>query len=91
MGFQAWSNYWLTPRSSVQASYRHAKVAKDFIPSGETVNDGSVKILWWFHRDVSLSGCVQYEKWLAPVLAPTPQTNWTSSLELAFWPPRLNR
>ncbi len=86
MGFQAWSTYWFTPRSSLQASYRHAKVAKDFIPSGETLNDGSVKVNWWFHRDLSLSGSVQYEKWLAPILAPTPQTNWTSAVQVTFWP-----
>jgi membrane-associated phospholipid phosphatase len=86
MGFQAWSNYWFTPRSSLQLGYRHAKVAKDFIPSGETLNDGSVKANWWFHRDLSLSGSVQYEKWLAPILAPTAQTNWTSTVELTFWP-----
>ena len=86
MGFQAWSSYWFTPRSSLQASYRHAKVAKDFIPSGETLNDGSVKVNWWLHRNLSLSGSVQYEKWLAPILAPTAQTNWTSTIEVAFWP-----
>jgi len=86
MGFQAWSTYWFTPRRSLQASYRHAKVAKDFIPSGETLNDGSVKADWWFHRELSLSGSVQYEKWLAPILAPTAQTNWTSTVELTFWP-----
>jgi len=33
-----------------------------------------------------LSGSVQYEKWLAPVLAPTAQTNWTSTVEIDFWP-----
>jgi hypothetical protein len=61
-------------------------VAKDFIPDGETINDGSVKINWWVHGDVSLSGSVQYEKWLAPILAPGPQKNWTSSVEVAFYP-----
>ncbi len=85
-GFQAWSNYWFTARSSLQVNYRHAKVAKDFIPSGETLNDGSAKLLWWFHRDISLSGSVQYEQWLAPILASTPQTNWTSTVEITFWP-----
>jgi len=28
----------------------------------------------------------QYEKWKAPLLAPTPQTNWTSTVAIAFWP-----
>jgi len=86
MGFQAWSTYWFTPRSSLQTEYRHAKVAKDFIPSGETLNDGSVKVNWCIRRDLSLSGSVQYEEWLAPILAPTAQTNWTSSVEVTFRP-----
>jgi hypothetical protein len=86
MGFQAWTNYWFTPRSYLQFNYRHAKVDKDFVPEGETMNDGSVKILWWFHRQLSLSGSLQCEKWNAPLLASTPQTNWTSTIEIAFWP-----
>jgi len=61
-------------------------VAKDFIPGGETVNDGSVKATWWLHNNTSLSAYVQDEKWLAPILAPGPQTNWTSSIEISFQP-----
>ena len=66
--------------------YRHAKVASDFIPGGETVNSGSVKLDWWIRQDLSVSAFVQYEKWLAPVLAPTSQANWTSSVDVTFWP-----
>jgi hypothetical protein len=33
-----------------------------------------------------VSGFVQYEKWLAPMLASGPQTNVTTSLALTFWP-----
>jgi hypothetical protein len=85
-GVQAWSTYWFSSRSSLQFGYREGKVAKDFIPDGETVNDGSVKATWWLQKGISLSGSVQYEKWLAPILAPSPQTNWTSSVEVAFYP-----
>jgi len=85
-GFQAWTNYWIRPRSSFQLSYRQAKIAKDFIPGGETQQNGSAKIGWWFHRELSVSGSVQYEKWTAPILAPTPQTNWTSTIQVTFWP-----
>jgi membrane-associated phospholipid phosphatase len=91
MGFQAWSNYWFTPKSSLQASYRHAKVDKDFIPGGETLNDGSMKILWWFGSRMSVGASVQYEKWSAPILASTAQTNWTSTVEIALWPKFWNR
>jgi hypothetical protein len=86
LGLQGWSTYWFSPRNSVQVSYRHAKVAKDFIPGGETLNDGSIKLNWWFREDLSLSGSFQYEKWLAPILAPAAQSHWTSSVQLTFWP-----
>jgi Capsule assembly protein Wzi len=85
-GIQAWSTYWLGSRNNIQLGYRHAKVSKDFIPQGETVNDASVAVNWWVRKDISVSGFVQYEKWLAPVLAPTSQTNWTSSVEVTFYP-----
>jgi hypothetical protein len=90
-GFQAWTNYWFTPKSSLQASYRNAKVAPDFIPGGETLNDAALKGMWWFRRDLSISGSVQYEKWLAPILAPSAQTNWTTTVEISFWPKPWNK
>jgi Capsule assembly protein Wzi len=86
MGFQAWSTYWFNPRNTIQFGYRHAKVANDFIPSGGTLNDGSVRLNWWLHDNLQFGAFVQYEKWVAPVLAPGPQTNWTSSVEITLWP-----
>ena len=85
-GYQAWSTYSFRPRTSLEFGFRHVKVDPDFIPAGETVNDGSVKFDVTVHRDVSVSATVQYEKWLAPLLAPTAQTNWTSSFQVVFWP-----
>ena len=60
------------------------KVAKDFIPGGETVDDGSVKVNWLLNKSVRVSAYIQYEKWLAPIVAPGPQTNWTSLVEMTF-------
>jgi hypothetical protein len=85
-GFQSWSKYWFSPRNTLEFGYRHANVDSNFIPGGETVNDGSIKLDWWARRDLSVSTFVQYEKWKAPLLAPTPQTNWTSTVAIAFWP-----
>jgi len=85
-GVQAWTTYWFSSRSNLQVGYRHASLACDFIPRGETINDGFAKANWWVHNDFDISVFVQYEKWLAPVLAPGPQTNWTSSVEISFQP-----
>jgi hypothetical protein len=88
MGFQGWSTYWFSPRKSIQLEYRHAKVDSDFIPSGETINDGSVKVNWQLRSEWSVSASLQYEKWFAPILAPTVQTNVTSAVEIQFTPHR---
>ncbi len=90
-GFQGWSTYWFSPRNSLQFGYRHAKVASDFIPGGETVNDGSVKVDWLVSTDLILSALVQYEQWKVPLLAPGRQTNLTSSIEISFHPQKLFR
>lgn len=85
-GYQAWSTYWFGERNSVGFGYRHSKVSAQFIPGGETLNDGSLTLNWWPSRELSLSTYVQYEKWLAPFLAPGPQTNWTSAVDITFFP-----
>lgn len=85
-GIQARSTYWFNGRSSLQFGYRHAKVASDFIPGGETFNDASVQLSFWVRRDVNIVASTQYEKWLAPVLAPTAQTNWTSTVGISYQP-----
>ena len=84
-GVQAWTNYWFTPRTSLQLGYRHARVPADFIPGGGTYNDGSVRLNCWL-RDVNLSTLVQYERWKYPLLASGAQTNVTTSLQLTYWP-----
>jgi len=86
MGFQGWSTFRFKPRNGIQLAYRHAKVELYFIPGGETINDGSVKVSWQLRDDLSASVGAQYEKWLAPILASTAQTNWTSPVDLTFWP-----
>jgi hypothetical protein len=87
-GAQAWSTYWLSPRKSIQFSYRHEKVSKDFIPNGGTLSDFGARADLWVRPDLSISSSVQYEQWNFPVLVPGAQSNLTSSLQLTFWPGR---
>jgi membrane-associated phospholipid phosphatase len=86
LGLQAWTNYWFTSRTSLQFSYRHAKIAADFIPGGETFNDASASANFWLRNSLQVSASVQYEQWLAPALSATPQSNWTSSIGISFQP-----
>jgi membrane-associated phospholipid phosphatase len=85
-GAQAWSNYRFSPRSFIQASFRHQKVSQQFMPGGGSLTDASLSANFWVRDDLSVSGSIQYERWLYPVITPGAQTNVTTSLQLVFWP-----
>jgi membrane-associated phospholipid phosphatase len=85
-GVQAWSNYRFSPRSFVQASFRHQKVSQQFMPGGGSLTDASLSANFWLRDDLSVSGTFQYGRWLYPIITPGAQTNFTSSLQLTFWP-----
>jgi len=85
-GFQAWSTYWAGPRNSIQFGYRHSTTSPGFIPRGGNLTDGSVSVNWWIHKNWNVSASSQYEKWNVPLLASTPQSNWTTSFQVGFWP-----
>jgi hypothetical protein len=85
-GYQAWSTYSISPHSSIQASFRYAKISKDFIPQGSTQWDAAVSAMLRIRSDLQLKAFLQYESWLEPVLAPTRQTDFTTSVEFTWWP-----
>jgi membrane-associated phospholipid phosphatase len=85
-GYQGWTTYWFSPRNSLQFGFRHAKVDGHFIPGGETINDGSVNLNLHVRDAWTITTGLQYERWVAPLLASTPQTNWTSSVGITYWP-----
>jgi len=85
-GIQAWSRYWLSPRSSFQLGYRHQKVDPKFIPQGGTLNDASARADFWPIPDCSVSAFVQYEQWTFPLLASGLQKNFTTSIQFTYWP-----
>lgn len=85
-GEQAWSTYWLSAQNKIQFNYRHRKVDSQFISGGGTVNSATAKADIWLNPRAELSGSVQYETWNFPVLAPRPQANVTTSVQLTFWP-----
>ena len=87
-GEQAWLNYWFSPKSSLQFGYRHQQVDGDFIPGGVKLHDEFVKANLWVSGNLNVTALLQHEQWTAPLLAPTPQTNWTSSVGITFQPDR---
>jgi hypothetical protein len=82
-------NYWFSPKSSLQFGYRHQQVDGDFIPGGVKLHDEFVKANLWVTGNFNVTAFLQHEQWNAPLLAPTPQTNWTSSVGVTFQPNKL--
>jgi Capsule assembly protein Wzi len=85
-GGQAWLTYWLSPRESIQLGYRNAKVAAGFLPGGTTQNDFSLRAVLRIKSDLELTTFAQYEAWKAPLLAPGRVTDFTGSVQLAYFP-----
>jgi hypothetical protein len=87
-GVKVWTSYWFTPRNKLQFEFRHLKVSHEFITSGGTLADGSVRADLLVRSRFSVSAAVQYETWNFPVIAPARQSNVTSSVQVSFWPKR---
>jgi membrane-associated phospholipid phosphatase len=88
-GVQAWTTYWLNPRSNVQLSFRHQKVSQQFIPDGGTLTDVGVSGEYWFRHNLGVSAWVQHERWLFPVIQPNASQNVTAAVEFLFQPKKL--
>jgi membrane-associated phospholipid phosphatase len=86
MGYQAWSTYHLSPKSSIQVAVRNSKISNDFIPGGSTQWDWNVSADLWPRKDLEVKPFLQYETWWVPVLAPTRQADFTSSVQITWWP-----
>jgi membrane-associated phospholipid phosphatase len=84
--YQAWSRYWLGPRSNIEFSYRHMQVSPRFINGGGNINDASVHTDFWMRHSWDVSATVQYERWNYPILAPGPQVNVSASVGITYSP-----
>lgn len=87
-GAQAWTNYWFTPKSRLQASYRHQKVSQQLLPGGGTLTDAGIQADVWTSPELSFTTKLQYETWNFPVIKPGPQSDVSASVQVSFWPKR---
>jgi hypothetical protein len=88
-GAQAWTNYWFNARNRLQFNFRHQKVSQEFIPGGGSLTDAGVRSDYWLRPNLGLSGSVQYERWLFPVIQPNESRNVTATVGILFEPQRL--
>ena len=85
-GAQAWTNYWFNARNRVQINFRHQKVSQQFIPGGGTLTDIGVRGDYWTRFNVGISGWLQHERWLFPVIQPNAANNVTAAVQISFEP-----
>jgi membrane-associated phospholipid phosphatase len=84
--YQGWSTYHFSAATSLVLSFRQLKASNAFFPSGGTQTDASARFEWQFHHDLKINAFVQHERWLIPVLKPTPQQNVTGQLQFTYTP-----
>ena len=85
-GGQAWLTYHLSPAEMVQLSYRHAKVAKDFVPLGTTQNSFDVHVVKRYKEQLELSADIQQEWWKAPFYKEGKQSDTVATFQVTVWP-----
>ena len=85
-GAQAWTNYWFNARNRIQVNFRHQKVSQQFIPGGGTLTDIGIRGDYWTRSNVGISGWIQQERWLFPVIQPSAANNFTAAVQVSFQP-----
>ncbi len=82
---QAWTNYWLSPRDTLQFTYRHSTVSADFIPGGGAWQDYAWSNDLYSKTGFYLRSEVQYEHITRyPLLFNGRQHNVTAIVEFGF-------
>ncbi len=84
-GGQAWATYWFSPRDKLQLSYRHQENDQSYIGGGH-LNDVGVSGEFRLRPDIAFSGALQYEQWRFPVLSSAAHSDFTTSMQLTFYP-----
>ena len=88
-GAQAWTTYWLSPKSKIAVNFRHQEVSPSFIPQGGALTDFGVSGDYWLRSNLGLSAWVQHERWRFPVIQANVSNNVTAALQITFEPRRL--
>jgi hypothetical protein len=85
-GGQAWATYWFNAQSTLQVGYRTLRVSHFFVPQGLDQQAAYGELRYRWQDGLALQFMLQAERWAAPVLAPSPQTNVTTQFQISFTP-----
>ncbi len=84
-GEQIWTTWNLSPRSSIEASYRGMTVNREFLQGG-ALHDFSVAANLQVHHEWYLRLEDQAEWWRFPLLSTTPKRNDEFTIQLSYMP-----
>ena len=85
-GGQAWLTYWISPQSTIRIGYRTVQVSRFYVPQGLNQKDPYAEVNYQWQNGLGLQVMFQDERWAAPVLAPTPQHDYTAQVQISFTP-----
>jgi Capsule assembly protein Wzi len=84
-GEQIWTTWNLSPRSSIEATYRGMTVNREFLQGGD-LHDFSVAANLQIGTEWRLWIEDQAEWWRFPLLSTTPERNNAFTVQLSYWP-----
>jgi hypothetical protein len=91
-GGQAWLTWHLSPQEQAQFSYRTVKSpaanskGTGFVAGGTSQNIYQFNVTKRFLKDIEVNGLVQYERWVAPIYKPGPQSDTTAQVQITWYP-----
>jgi hypothetical protein len=84
---QAWGRFWISPRHTLDLSWKKSTVLSDFVPGGGRWQDFQASYSVTKRSGVYLKSFVQFERIFSfPLLFPGSRNNFTAAIELGFLP-----
>ncbi len=88
---QCWFNYWMSSRHTLQFTYKHNTVSKDFVPKGGSWQDYGFQHQLQMHSSLYVKSQLQYEHISRyPILFQGPQRNIVAIIEVGLVPNHFN-
>ena len=86
---QGWFNYWISPRNTLQFTFKHNTVSQHFVPQGGAWQDYGLRQEVELRSGLYLKSQLQYEHISRyPLLFSGPQSNVTATIEMGLVPHR---
>ena len=86
---QGWFNYWISPRNTLQFTFKHNTVSQHFVPQGGVWQDYGLRQEVELRSGLYLKSQLQYEHISRyPLLFSGPQSNVTATIEMGLVPRR---